>query len=66
VTAQHKKELLVSGGVILVVLVDDEVARSAGRPSSYSERRDAQFMPDRPIVTARVSKFLDWSRCATV
>src|SRR5262249_20877792 len=59
VAAQHEKELLVSGGVILVVLVDDEVARRMGRPGGHSERRYAQVVPDRPIVTADVRKFLD-------
>src|SRR5215831_15534996 len=59
VAAQHEKEFLVSGGVILVVLVYDEVTHSTGRPSSHSERRDAQVVSDRPIVTACVRKFLD-------
>jgi hypothetical protein len=59
VAAQHEKELLVSGGVVLIVLVDDEVAGSAGRPSSHSERGDAQVMSDRPIMTACVAEFLD-------
>jgi hypothetical protein len=59
VPAQHEKELLVSGGVTLVVLVDDQVARRTGRPGSHSERRDAQAVPDRPVMTAYVGKFLD-------
>src|SRR4029077_10289832 len=59
VAAEHEKELLVSGGVILVVLVNDEVTRRTGRPGSHSERRDAQMVSDRPVVTADVRKFLD-------
>jgi hypothetical protein len=41
------------------VLVDDEGARGTGRPSSYSKRRDAQVVANRPIVTACVAEFLD-------
>src|SRR5262249_58112300 len=59
VAAHHKEELLVSGGVILVVLVDDKIACGAGCPGGHSERRDAQMVPDRPIVTACVRKLLD-------
>ena len=59
VAAQHEKELLVRSGVVLCVLVDDEVARGTGRPSSYSERRDTQVVSDRPIVTACVAEFLN-------
>jgi hypothetical protein len=59
VAAQDEKEFLVSGGVVLVVLVDDGVARGVGSPSSHTERRDAQLVPDRPIVTACVLEFLD-------
>jgi hypothetical protein len=57
--AQHKKELLVSTGVVLVVLVNDPIARGARSPSSHSEGRDAQVMPDWPIVTACIAEFLD-------
>ena len=59
VAAQHEKELLVSGGVVLVVLVDDGVARDMGRPSRHSERRDAQVVPDRPVVAPDVLELLD-------
>jgi hypothetical protein len=59
VAAHDEKELLVSGGIVLVVLVDDGVARRTGRPSGHPERRDAQVVPDRPVVTACVRKFLD-------
>lgn len=52
---EHEKELRVSGGVVLVVLVNDEIARGMGGPGSRSERRNAQVVSDRPIVTARVS-----------
>ena len=41
VAAQHKKELLVSSRVTIVVLVNDPVARCTGRPRSHSECRDA-------------------------
>jgi hypothetical protein len=57
--AQHKKELLVSTGVVLIMLVNDPIARGARRPSSHSEGRDAQVMPDWPIVTACIAEFLD-------
>ena len=58
-TAQHEKEFLVSGWVVLVVLVDDAVTCSIGRPSSHSERCDPQVMSDRPIVAPCVCELLD-------
>jgi hypothetical protein len=60
--AQHKKELLVSTWVVLVVLVNDPIARGVRSPSSHSEGRDAQVMPDWPIVTACIAEFLDLKR----
>jgi hypothetical protein len=59
VAAQHQEELLISGGVALVVLVDDALARRACRPSSHSKRRDAQVVSNRPIMTACVGEILD-------
>ena len=58
VAAQHEKELLVRGGVALVVLVDDEVSSCTRSPSSHSERRDTEVVSDRQIATAGVVKFL--------
>jgi hypothetical protein len=59
VASQHEEELLVCGGVALVVLVDDQVARSTGRPCGNTERRDAEVVSDRPVVTAPVRKLVD-------
>ena len=41
------------------MLVNDAVARRARSPSSHSEGRDAQVVPDRPIVTTCIAEFLD-------
>jgi hypothetical protein len=59
VAAQHEKELLVSGGIILVVLVDDEVARRMDRLVIFAgkERRRVRDMRTRRykiIVSGRL------------
>src|SRR5215831_2977120 len=59
VAAQHEKELLVGGRIAFLVLVDDEVARGAGCQGSHSERRDAQVLPYRRVVTSCVREFVD-------
>ena len=59
VASQHEEELLVCGGVALVVLVDDQVARGMGSPSGNPERRDAEVVSDRPVVTAPVRELVD-------
>jgi hypothetical protein len=59
VASQHQEELVVCGRVALVVLVDDEVACGMTRPHGGTERRDAEVMPDRAVVTAHVDVLVD-------
>jgi hypothetical protein len=54
VASQHEEELLVCGGVALVVLVDDEVALGTRCPGGNTERRDAEMVSDRPVVAGLV------------
>ena len=58
-SSHDEEELLVRRRVALVVLVDDQFARGTGRPRGGAERRDAEVVPDRPVVTAPVDQLVD-------
>src|SRR5690606_34146378 len=54
VATQYNEELLIGGGVALIMLVDDRTSGRPGAPGRHPECRDAKAMSNRPVVALSV------------